>query len=374
MPPSAPSTSSIPTAGTQRRRRGAGFDGRRSDALGAPSPAPAPAPALAAFASAFGRLRLGLRSLPLGAAALAATGRFGTAFGRDGRALAGRRRTLRRALDQRGELVVDVARRRSGGGRPSERSGPTSTIGQRPAGSIGGTRSNWRRRSGTTGEPIGGTAAAPSSACAACRPPAAPRSKPRPGRRSRWSRRWATRSRAARSRAPETAGGREIPPVGSSGRRIADGSSTNKLVLRIGIGVGRGHSLGRPHECPAELRRRRPVGRIRTAGPFEHRGQRAEVGRHRHQLADARRQRRHGGVADERRRARHGLDEDQRQRIDVGRAVELLSPAPVPATRSGRRAWPAEPARATPGRRACGPARSRRCAAGDRRRTRASTA
>ena len=88
-----------------------------------------------------------------------------------------------------------------------------------------------------------------------------------------------------------------VPPVGSSGWRA--GVDVNSPVAISGIGSGRGSleaawTSPRPNSAAVE-----PILAVGTSGALEHRGERAEVGRHRHQLADAQRQRRVRRVAGE---------------------------------------------------------------------------
>ena len=87
-----------------------------------------------------------------------------------------------------------------------------------------------------------------------------------------------------------TGAGRSCPPVGSSGCRA--GTGVKRPVAISGIGSGRGSVSRGLDQAPAELGGRRTILAVRTAGAFEHGGERAEVGRHRHQLADAQRERR----------------------------------------------------------------------------------
>ena len=82
---------------------------------------------------------------------------------------------------------------------------------------------------------------------------------------------------------------------------------------------------GRLQETLAELGGRRPLLRIGAPGTLEHRGERTQIGRHRHQLADPGRQRRHRRVGLERQRAGDRLVQRQPQRVHVGPAVDRLT-------------------------------------------------
>ena len=118
--------------------------------------------------------------------------------------------------------------------------------------------------------------------------------------------------------------GRCRPPVGSFGRRSWLGSSSKRLVTMIGIGDGRGSfSAARTRLRPNSEADERSAGSGRPARS-QHRRQRAEVGRHRHQAADPRRQRRHRRSRHERHGAGDRFDEDQPQRVDVGVPVDRL--------------------------------------------------
>ena len=87
--------------------------------------------------------------------------------------------------------------------------------------------------------------------------------------------------------------------------------------------LGPRQRLGGLDQAAAELGGRRTVLAVRASGSFEHGGERAEIGRDRHQLADAAGQRRHRRVAGERHRAGHRFDQRQRQRVHVGLGVDL---------------------------------------------------
>jgi hypothetical protein len=77
----------------------------------------------------------------------------------------------------------------------------------------------------------------------------------------------------------------------------------------------------------AQLGGRGTLVALGSAGAFEHGGERAEVGRHRHQLAHPRRERRDGGVRAEREVAGDRLVQGEAQRVHVGAPVERASEA-----------------------------------------------
>ena len=208
-------------------------------------------------------------------------GAVGGGVGRRRRRAGARGRRARRrrsggavATGRRHELVlgaVDVAVVRRGGsvaGGVRRRSAPAAAAARsRPSAGVVGAAS--------------GVDAPPAAATPRPRRPAR-----RGGRRRAVGRRLGATGGRRAAIAWSSVGGRATPPVGSFGRRIWLGSSSNRLVIDERDRRRAGQLLGRPHERPAELGGRRAVGRLGPTGPLEHRRQRAEVGRDRHQPAD----------------------------------------------------------------------------------------
>ena len=110
-----------------------------------------------------------------------------------------------------------------------------------------------------------------------------------------------------------TGGIAEQPGVGQADRR-----RTRQLLRRL-------------HQGSTELRSRVPIVGQRPAGALEHGGQRAEVGRHRHQTTDAVAERGDSRVAGERHRARHRFEHRQAQRVDVALRTTFARPRRAPA-------------------------------------------
>ena len=111
------------------------------------------------------------------------------------------------------------------------------------------------------------------------------------------------------------AAGRVVGLACGHGGEQAGGDQRDRLGPR--------QRLGGLDQAASELGGRRTVFTVRTAGSFEHGGERTEVGRDRHQLADAAGERRHGRVAGERHRPGDRFDQRQRQRVHVGLGIDL---------------------------------------------------
>ena len=255
----------------------------------------------------------------------------GSADGGQGRGRR-RRRCVGRRLGQRGQLVAqEVRRRRRTAPSRAARAGSASAPARRRAGpglaSAAAATGGRRSPGGAAARATAAHAPAATVAASAIEAPAArssavagtvgspgPAAAPAPVRRPR-----------ATSGTTGSGGGRSTPPVGSLGRRSWLGSSSNDRRQDERDRRRPGQLLGRPHQAAAELRRREAVGRVRAPGALEHGGERAEVGRHRHQAADPCRQRGDGRAGGERHRAADGLDQDQRQRVHVRRAVDRLA-------------------------------------------------
>ncbi len=85
------------------------------------------------------------------------------------------------------------------------------------------------------------------------------------------------------------------------------------------------HLLRRLHQRTAELRGRVSIVGERPPGALEHCGERAEVGRHGHQLVNAVGQRRDRGIADEGHVTGDGFQQREAQRVDVALRLQRLA-------------------------------------------------
>ena len=205
--------------------------------------------------------------------------------------------------------LADLAGRFDAGAAPRLRRGAT--------GGVGGSACARRGRRGRRTARSSAAAAAASTLDGAARSPRRGSSGRRHGRRRHGEvadrlrraadlvglvgRRAPASATAATSAGSGSAGGRAMPP----GRIVR--RPHRRRVLEEARSEDRDRRrprqlVGGAHERPPELRGAEPLGGLRATGPLEHRRQRTEVGGHRHQLADPRRQRGDGGVAVERAR------------------------------------------------------------------------